>query len=278
MIGQARIGVSGWTYAPWRGAFYPPGLPHRRELAHAAQHLTSIEINGTFYGLQRPDSFRRWAAETPDDFLFSVKAPRYITHFLRGREAATPIANFLASGVLLLGAKLGPLLWQFPSRHRFVADDFAAFLALLPHDTEAAAVMAARHDARLAGRAWTRTDAPRTLRHAVEIRHESFADPAFLDLLRRHDVALVCSDAPDWPRFTDLTAGFAYARLHGNATLYQSRYSDDELAEWAARVDAWRRGPPARDAFVYFDNTDKREAPLDAQRLIALVGSGPALA
>ncbi len=270
-LGQARIGVSGWTYPPWRGAFYPPGLAHRRELAHAAARLTSIEINGTFYGMQHPDSFAHWHDDTPDDFLFAVKGPRYITHFLRGRQAETPVANFLASGVLRLGAKLGPLLWQFPALHRFDPDNVADFLALLPHDTEAAAAMAARHDERLAGRAWTRTDAPRALRHAIEVRHASFAVPAFTELAARAGVAVVWSDAPAWPHFDILTADFGYARLHGNETLYQSRYTDAEIAAWAARVAAWRRGPPARDAFVYFDNTDKREAPLDAQRLIAAV-------
>jgi uncharacterized protein YecE (DUF72 family) len=291
-VGAVRIGVSGWTYAPWRSAFYPTGLPHRRELEYASRILNSIEINGTFYGMQRPESFSRWAAEVPDNFVFSVKAPRFITHIRRLREIETPVANFLASGVLALGAKLGPILWQFPPSFRYDPERTASFLALLPHDTEAAAELAKRHDARLKGRAWTQTDAARTLRHAMEIRHESFVVPDFIAMLRRHKVALVCADTVQWPFLMDVTADFAYCRLHGNKELYRSRYDDAEIDLWAARVDAWRHGreppqpklateaetgpqgrarklPHKRDVFVYFDNTDKLQAPQDAQRLAA---------
>ncbi|MCK0207943.1 DUF72 domain-containing protein [Starkeya koreensis] len=285
--GEIRIGVSGWTYAPWRGNFYPKGLVQKRELTFAAGRFPALEINGTFYGLQRPEVFRRWAEETPDDFVFAVKGSRFITHTKRLKDIETPLANFLASGVLCLGAKLGPLLWQLPPSFRFDPEVIGAFLALLPKDTEAAARLAARHDARVDGRAVTQTDANRSLRHALEIRHESFRTPAFVELLRTHGLALVCADTVKWPRLMDLTADFAYCRLHGSGELYRSRYGDDDLDRWAARVAAWAHGrvlkegdfaspEPARrtprDVFVFFDNTDKLHAPQDARRLIERLG------
>jgi uncharacterized protein YecE (DUF72 family) len=244
--GQVRIGISGWTYPPWRGVFYPRGLPQSRELEYAASRFRSIEINGTFYGLQRPEAFAAWAERTPDDFVFSVKAPRYITHMLKLRNAEVPLANFLASGLLRLGAKLGPLLWQFPPNFAFYAERLEPFLAMVPHDTEAAAAMARRHDARLTRRAWTRTEAKRPLRHAFEIRHESFRSIEFINLLRRHGVALVCADTVEWPRLMDVTADFIYCRLHGSEELYASGYDDAALDSWAARVVAWACGgePP----------------------------------
>lgn len=278
-----RIGVSGWTYPPWRGVFYPEGLPHRLELSHASRIFSSIEINGTFYGLQRPDAFARWAAETPDHFIFAVKAPRFITHIRRLREPLIPLANFLASGVLRLGPKLGPILWQFPPNFRFDAERMAVFLALLPHETRAAVEVARGHDARLKGRAWLDTDASRPLRHAIEIRHESFRDESFIALLREHDVALVCADTVEWPRLMDLTSDFVYCRLHGSEELYRSGYDDAAIDRWAARVRAWSRGEPMLDGefaaappdraepravFLYFDNTDKLRAPRDAQALM----------
>lgn len=286
--GQVRIGISGWTYRPWRGVFYPKGLPQRRELAFAAETFPTVEINGTFYGSQRPESYARWAEETPEVFVFALKGPRFITHLRRLREVETPLANFLASGPLRLGPKLGPVLWQFPPSFRFDPERIEAFLALLPKDTEAAAEMARRHDQRFAGRAWTRTDRKRPLRHAMEIRHDSFLDPAFIRLLRRHKVALVCADTVDWPRRMDLTAGFAYVRLHGSEELYVSGYGDTALDRWADRVAAWATGhepkdaervidKPAprrarRDVYVYFDNDAKVRAPADAQGLIRRVG------
>jgi uncharacterized protein YecE (DUF72 family) len=285
--GQVRIGISGWTYRPWRGVFYPKGLVQKRELAFAAKTFPSIEINGTFYGSQRPDSFARWADETPKGFVFAVKAPRYITHTLRLRDAKTALANFLASGLLRLGPKLGPILWQLPPSFRFDPERIEAFLALLPHDTEAAAAMARRHDDRFDGRAWTRTDRRRRLRHAIEIRHDSFLDPAFIRLLRRYRVALVCADTVDWPRRMDLTADFVYCRLHGSEELYTSGYGYAALDRWADRVAAWAGGREPRDAerviekpgpkrarrdvFVYFDNDAKVRAPADAKGLIRRV-------
>ncbi len=281
--GDVRIGISGWTYAPWRGVFFPKGLPQKQELAYAAGIFRSIEINGTFYGLQRPEAFAAWAAQTPEDFVFSVKAPRYLTHILRVREMEPAFANLLASGVLRLGAKLGPLLWQFPPTFRFDPDRMQRFLDSLPHDTEAAAALARRHDAHVAGRTWTETDANRPFRHAIEIRHESFARPEFVEMLRRANVALVCADTVEWPRLMDVTADFVYCRLHGSEQLYASGYDDAALDDWARRVTLWASGgtpddptrlcakapPRRRDTFVYFDNDMKVRAPADAQSLMA---------
>jgi uncharacterized protein YecE (DUF72 family) len=285
--GEIRIGISGWTYAPWRGSFYPKGLPRKQELAFASRHFPAIEINGTFYGLQTPDSFLRWTEETPDDFTFAVKAPRFITHIRRLREPAVPLANFMASGILRLGPKLGPILWQFPPNFRFDAEKLETFLKLLPQDTEAAAACAKRHDNKLKARAYARANAKRPLRHAIEIRHESFRDEAFITLLRKYHVALVCADTVEWPRLMDLTSDFVYCRLHGSQELYHSGYGDKALEAWAARVRAWSQGKPMRDGcfitskqikntrrdvFVFFDNTDKLRAPRDAQALMKKLG------
>jgi uncharacterized protein YecE (DUF72 family) len=284
---RVRIGISGWTYAPWRGVFYPKGLAHKRELDYAARQFRSIEINGTFYGMQRPDAFASWAAETPDDFVFAVKAPRFITHMKRLNDAEAPLANFIASGLLRLGPKLGPVLWQFPPNFSFDAARIEAFLRLLPHDTKAAARLGRRHDERLKAPAWLKVDAERKLRHAFEIRHDSFRDRAFIDLLRHYDVALVCADTVEWPRLMDVTSDFVYCRLHGSEELYASGYDDRALDDWARRVAAWVRGrEPAdaeriggkarvrrRDVFVYFDNDMKVRAPTDAHGLIKRVAA-----
>lgn len=286
--GIVRIGISGWTYKPWRGVFYPKYLPQKQELAYASKLFNTIEINGTFYGQQRPESFARWAIETPDDFVFSVKAPRYITHLRRLKEIERPLANFFASGLLRLGTKLGPILWQFPPNFRFDPDRFEAFLKLLPRDTEATAALARRHDEKLRSRAWLKTNTQSRVRHAIEIRHDSFATTEFIELLRAHDVALVCADAVSWPKLMDLTADFVYCRLHGSEELYASGYDEKSLKSWAAWVKAWALGRepkdakrvskrPApkrrsRDVYVYFDNDAKVRAPKDAQRLAALVG------
>ncbi|MGC1688197.1 MAG: DUF72 domain-containing protein [Candidatus Acidiferrales bacterium] len=286
-LGTVRIGISGWTYAPWRGKFYPEKLAHHRELAHAANTFNSIEINGTFYSLQRPESFAKWAAETPDDFVFSVKAPRFITHIKRLKDAKPPVANFLASGLLRLGPKLGPILWQLPPNFKFDFPRLETFLKMLPHDTESAVALSRRHDKRVSGRAWMKTDAHRPLRHAIEIRHASFAVPEFIELLRANDVALVCADTVEWPRLMDVTSDFVYCRLHGSEELYASGYDAESLDTWATRVDGWARGDEPvdaervikssssqkgpRDVFVYFDNDAKVRAPVDAQGLMARV-------
>jgi len=282
---RVRIGISGWTYAPWRGVFYPKGLAHKRELEYAAQQFRSIEINGTFYGMQRPEAFATWAEQTPDDFVFAVKGPRFITHMKRLRDAETPLANFIASGLLRLGSKLGPILWQFPPNFSFDVERIEAFLRLLPHDTQAAARLGRRHDDRLKAPAWLRVDAERRVRHAFEIRHESFRTREFADLLRHYDVALVCADTVDWPRLMDVTADFVYCRLHGSEELYASGYDDTALDAWAHRVAAWARGGEPddaeriggkasrrrRDVHVYFDNDMKVRAPDDAHGLVRRV-------
>jgi len=293
--GDVRIGISGWRYAPWRGVFYPPGLPQRSELAFASRMLPTIEINGSFYSLQRPESYAAWHAETPPGFVFAVKGSRYITHMLKLRGVGAALANFFASGVLRLGDKLGPILWQFPPQFGFDRERFAAFFAALPRDTAAALALAERHDERLAGRAWLSIDRARPLRHAVEIRHPSFVDPAFVALLRRHRIALVVADtAGRWPLLEDLTADFVYVRLHGDEELYASGYGDVALDRWAARIAAWRAGGQVadahlasprwapqrarRDVYVYFDNDVKMHAPYDAAHLAARLGVATGLA
>ena len=286
--GEVRIGISGWRYKPWRGVFYPKDLPQRRELEYAAGIFGSVEINGTFYSLQRPSSFARWAEAAPEDFVFAVKGSRFITHMLRLTKIRKPLANFFASGVLRLGAKLGPILWQFPPQFRFNSERIEGFLNLLPRDTGAARALARRHDKRTSGRSWLRIDENRPLRYAMEIRHPSFVCPEFIRLLRRYDIALVCADAVSWPRRMDVTSDFVYCRLHGSEELYASGYDGKSLDEWAARVAAWARGwdapdgerivnkpapkLAARDVYVYFDNDAKVRAPVDAQGLIERVG------
>ena len=284
-----RIGISGWAYAGWHDGFYPPGLARRRELEYASRRLNSVEINGTFYSLQRPSSFRRWYDETPPGFLFAVKGSRFITHMKKLRDVETPLANFFASGVLLLREKLGPILWQLPPNLAFARDRVARFLALLPRTTTAAARLARRHDHRLAGRDWTRTDRDRAIRHAFEVRHESFLCAAFADLLHQHGAALVFADAAgQHPYAEQLTADFVYIRLHGAEAVYASRYTDAQLDWWAARIRAWQAGREPRDArridgaprparrrrhvYVYFDNDAHGHAPFDALRLAGRLG------
>ena len=287
--GDIRIGISGWRYAPWRGVFYPADLPQRRELEYASRQVCSIEINGSFYALQHPDDYVRWRDDTPDDFVFAVKAPKYITHLRRLNDIEVPLANFLANGLLALRHKLGPILWQFPPTLPFKPERFAAFFDLLPHDTEAALGLARRHDQRVKGRVSLTADAGRRLRHAVEVRHPSFADPEFIALLRRHGIALVVADtAGRWPLLENLTSDFVYTRLHGDKQLYASGYDDAALARWAERIDTWSRGgqvadahmantaSPAsrarRDVYCYFDNDVKVHAPYDAAALCRQLG------
>lgn len=284
-----RIGISGWRYEPWRGVFYPEKLAQRRELEYASRMLPTIEINGSFYSLQRPEFYAQWAADTPEDFIFAVKGPKYITHMRRLKEIETPLANFLANGIFELGRKLGPILWQFPPMLPFKPERFEAFFAQLPRDTEAAAKLAVHHDKRVEGRASVEPDAKRPMRHAVEIRHESFADPAFIALLRKYRIALVVADtAGKWPLLEDLTADFVYLRLHGDKELYASGYSDVALDRWAHRISTWSQGgqvgdarlaspKPApkrasRDIYAYFDNDVKVHAPYDAATLMRKLG------
>lgn len=258
-----RVGVGGWTYEPWRKSFYPEGLAHKRELEYASRKLTSIEINGTFYRTQTPASFAKWRDETPDDFVFSVKAPRYATNRPVLAEAGDAIARFFASGLAELGPKLGPILWQFSPYKRFEPEDFARFLALLP--------------ARLG---------ERRLRHALDVRHKSFLTPAFVRLAREHGVAIVFSDTDEFPALADVTADFVYGRLMRCVESEPSCYSQPALAAWAARVRTWAQGaepadlprvgePDApsqpRDVFVYFIGGAKERAPAAACALLSIL-------
>lgn len=294
-MGDIRIGISGWQYAGWRGVFYPPGLPLKRHLDFASRAVATIEINGTHYALQTPKTYRSWHEATPANFVFSVKAPRYITHILRLRDerSHTAIANFLASGLFNLGEKLGPILWQFPPSFQFEETTFEAFLRVLPADTEAAMKIARKHDSHITDPCLT-GDRKHRLRHAIEIRHASFCDKRFVAMLRRYGAALVISDAvADWPYAEDMTADFAYLRLHGTETLYGGAYSGDALDRWKQKITTWAAGKnPAdaqlieqkfkhsssgRDVFCYFDNDQKVQAPFDAARLMNRIkGSVPA--
>jgi uncharacterized protein YecE (DUF72 family) len=285
-MAKIRIGISGWRYTPWRGGFYPQDLPQRLELHYASRVLPTIEINGSFYSLQYPDSYASWHDDTPAGFVFAVKGPRFITHMKKLKDVETPLANFFASGVFNLKRKFGPILWQFPPNFRYDRQRLTKFFDLLPRDTESALKLARKRDARMKGRSKLSIDARRPLRHAIEIRHESFCDPSFIELLREHNIALVIAEtAKRYPMMHDITADFIYMRLHGDKKLYQSGYSDRALDQWAKRMAAWHRGgearstqkiskqpPPTsrpRDIYCYFDNTDvKLRAPFDAQSLI----------
>ena len=269
-MADVRIGISGWRYAGWRGVFYPQGLAQRRELEYASRQFRSVEINGSFYSLQRPEFYRQWYSDTPDDFVFAVKGSRFITHMKKLRGIEKPLANFFASGVLALGEKLGPFLWQLPPIMRFDEDRLARFFDLLPRDTSEAARLARRHDERVSYRSWLRAGARRPLRHAVEVRHESFHSRRFPRLLREHGIGLVVADtAGKWPFLDDVTADFVYVRLHGDSELYVSGYTREAIETWARRVRAWRAR--RRDVYVYFDNDAKVHAPFDALALAARV-------
>ena len=284
-MGKIHIGISGWRYAPWRGVFYPEGLRQADELSFASRALLSIEINGSFYALQRPASYAAWYDATPPGFVFSGKGNRYITHIQRLRDIETPLANVFASGVFNLREKLGPFLWQFPPSFRYDAGLVEHFLSLLPRDTEQALELARHCDSRMRDRSALAIDKKRKLRHAMEIRHDSFIDETYLALLRKYNVAMVVADtAGKWPYREDVTADFMYLRLHGEKKLYSGAYSEETLERWADAIHAWSIGsqpkhgprisdtkPPkraSRDVYCYFDNDIKVDAPFDAQRLI----------
>ena len=270
---DVRIGISGWRYPPWRGVFYPPGLPQRRELEYASRRLRTVELNGSFYSLQRPASYLAWAAQTPPDFVFAVKGGRFITHMKRLADVEAPLANFFASGLLALGARLGPVLWQLPASLPFDPAVLEAFLARLPRSTAAAAALAERHDERLDGRAWTTTDADRPLRHALEVRHPGFVDPRFTALTREYGVAVVVADtAGRWPLLLEPTAELVYVRLHGDTELYVSGYDPPALDLWADRIRGW--AADGHDVVVYLDNDVKVRAPFDAMALADRLGVG----
>ena len=261
MAGHIRAGVGGWTFEPWRGVFYPPGTRQADELAYASRHLTAIEINATYYSSQKPATFARWAAQTPDGFVFALKASRFCTNRRVLAEAGQSVARFLGQGLTELGDRLGPILWQFMATKRFDADDFAAFLDLLPTTLEGL-----------------------TLRHCVEVRHPSFADPAFVGLCRERGVAICVSESPNWPAIADITADFIYARLMKGADDIETGYPASDLDGWARRLRAWAGGgapadlplvspadPPARtgrDVFAFFISAGKVRAPAAAMALI----------
>jgi len=282
-----RAGISGWTYEGWRKNFYPEGLAHKKELAFASHYLPSIEINGTFYRLQRPSIYMHWYEETPSHFIFSVKANRYITHVKKLNDVEIPMANFFSSGVLALKEKLGPLLWQFPPSMPFNPDKFKRFLELLPHDFKEARLLARKSELSKE-KSYVGSEQNYPLRHAVEIRHESFYDPLFIELMRERGAAIVFADtAGRWPYLEDVTADFVYLRLHGDEELYVSGYDDESLDFWAKRVRSWHEGrepidrmtlltergrkKKSRDVFIYFDNDVKTRAPFDAKSLLQKV-------
>ena len=285
---RIRVGISGWRYSGWRGKFYPKELPQKRELEYASRQVNSIEINGSFYSLQRPENYQAWFEATPEDFLFSVKASRFLTHMRRLKDADTALANFLASGLLRLREKLGPILWQLPPNFAYDPARLESFFRALPRTTTAAAALARHHDSKVAGRAWTKAECECRLRHALEVRHPSFANRDFIRLLREQDIALVVADtAGKWPFFEDATSDFVYIRLHGDTELYVSGYTPSALQSWASKIRAWAAGrTPAgsklvtprpsrrvegRDVFIYFDNDAKVHAPFDAMSLARIL-------
>jgi len=267
--GRIRIGMGGWNYEPWRKTFYPPGMPQTRELEYASLRVTSIEINGTFYRLQKPDVFAKWHDATPQEFMFSVKAPRFIVQRKDLASAGTAVERFMASGIDELGLKLGPILWQLSPTKKFDAQELDQFLALLPPKVHKL-----------------------PLRHALEVRHASFLNREFLDILRRHRVALVYEDDAMYPGTADLTSSFIYARLRRSAASVITGYSLTALKQWSRRAETWARGgePPGlpriapkpkaarspRDVFIYFINGAKERAPTAAQKLISLLPDGGA--
>lgn len=281
---ETRIGISGWRYEPWRSVFYPPKLPQAKELWFASRKVTSIEINGSFYSLQSPESYKKWAESTPEDFVFSVKGPRYVTHIRRLKNVESPLANFFGSGVLHLGEKLGPFLWQFPPLFLFREELFEDFFKLLPRTVGEAVELTSKADRVEPDYPQSAPSSDAPLRHAIEVRHESFLNPDFISLLRRHNIALVFADtAGRWPYMEDLTSDFLYIRLHGEEEIYASGYDDASLEFWAERIRLWRSGrqpkdaltmsdeAPARtprDVFVYFDNDVKVHAPFNAISLL----------
>jgi uncharacterized protein YecE (DUF72 family) len=264
--GSIRVGIGGWTFEPWRGSFYPPGLPHKRELEYASRRLTSIEVNGTYYGAQRPESFIRWREETPDGFVFSLKGPRFTTNRRVLAEAGASVERFLTGGVLELKEKLGPINWQMAATKQFDAEDFEAFLKLLPAELDG-----------------------QMLRHVVEVRHPSFVQPEFIALLRAYGVGVVLADHASYPLLPDPTASFVYLRLQCASEREELGYSPQALQQWAKRARVWaagkhptdlplvaspeRKPPRSRDVFIYLINGFKPKAPAAAMALIEQLSS-----
>jgi uncharacterized protein YecE (DUF72 family) len=273
--GRTFIGISGYDYQGWRGRFYPADLPRKQWLAHASRLFNSIELNGTFYSLKNPDVFRRWAEETPRrGFVFAIKGSRFITHNLKLRRSEGALANFFASGILALGAKTGPFLWQLPDSYKFDPERIETFVKLLPRTSTDAEALARGHDARLRRGALVKAAAAVRYRHAFEVRHPSYFVPEFFALLRKHRIAYVIADtAGKWTLSEEVTARFVYVRLHGSRVLYGSDYTEEELRAWAARIRVWTG--EGRDVYVYFDNDQHAYAPHDAADLTRLVKAEP---
>lgn len=285
-MGKIRIGVSGWNYAGWRGGFYPHGLSNRDQLNYAAGRFDTVEINATFYGLTKPTTVRSWRDSTPAKFVFSVKGSRFITHNKKLSRLGSALPNFLASGVLELNDKLGPFLWQISRNLHFDANRIDTFLAGLPKDTDMAAAMARDHDHRIEDVSYG-SGPNRRIRHALEVRHESYMCEEMAWIARRHGVALVFSHSSVWPYFEQITAGFVYLRLHGPKKLYASAYGEAQLEWWAERIRVWKgaeqptdaatfsdtSGPDRkeRDVYVYFDNDEGGHAPREAMHLRGLI-------
>lgn len=284
MGGKVRTGIAGWVFEEWRGgAFYPEGLKQKEELSYASRHLGAIEINATFYSHQKPASFQSWAAQTPDDFVFPVKGHQAITHIKRLKDVETPLANFFASGVLALGQRLGPFVWQLPGNLKYDPVRIEAFLNLLPKTPGDLLKLAKKHDEKTANPFFDMTGIEQ-VRHAIEVRHASFADTAFIDMMRAANVALVVADTAEWPTY-DPTADFIYCRLQGAPG--KDRYTDADLDKWARRIGMWAAGrpmaegtfiapveasPKPRDVFAHFVSTDKQNAPKNAMSLAKKAG------
>jgi uncharacterized protein YecE (DUF72 family) len=263
--GEIRAGIGGWTFEPWRGVFYPDGLAQSKELAYASSHLTSIEINGTYYGTQKPESFRKWARETPEGFIFSVKGPRFATNRKVLADAGDSIKRFFDSGVTELGSRLGPILWQFMPTKKFDENDFGCFLELLPSEIDG-----------------------RSLRHVVEVRHDSFKTPAFISLLRKSRIPVVYADHQTYPAIADMTGDFIYARLQKGKDEIETAYVEKDIDRWVERARTWAAGgepddlprvdssaqskKEPRDVFLYFIHEGKIRAPAAAMALIAMLG------
>ena len=287
-MAKIHIGMSGWTFDGWKNNFYPKGLSKTKELQYASRKVNSIEVNGTFYALQRPPTFQRWYDETPAEFCFSIKAPQYITHIRRLKDVKDPLANFFASGIFCLKEKLGPILWQFPPNVVLKDDRFEKFLELLPYDSKDASQLAKKHTDKMEGRAQVEADGALLIRHAFEFRHPSFMNPDFIDLLRGYGVAVVFAHSGlKSPYMEDLTADFVYARMHGQEDKFKKGYPRSEIDAWANRVENWTQGKQpgdaqcvsptapeavARDAFIYFDTEEKKYAPTDALNLAKRLG------
>jgi uncharacterized protein YecE (DUF72 family) len=286
---KTRIGISGWVYPPWRGVFYPKDLTIKKELFYASRQVSTIEINGSFYANQKPETYFRWYKETPSDFCFSVKGPRFITHILRLKNCDRALINFFASGVLNLDEKLGAFLWQLPPNLIFDPERIESFFKLLPKTFSEAAQLADTSERYGTHYSESIHKSQRPLQHSLEVRHHSFENPEFIDLLRKYNIALVFADtAGKWPYMEDVTADFIYVRLHGDKEFYASGYSRESLVWWSDRIKSWQRGQDpkdaltltdkkmprvARDIYIYFDNDLKVKAPYDAQTLEKILQS-----